>query len=204
MTTFYETIIDYIIHYFENERNCVMQTFYPWGKEILGFQLEENVLEQINELPVPCQTYYLGVEKKRNGSIDRDDRSFELREEILNKLDQICEQLKNQDPMVSVVLEQALMKQSFIAALIAHTLGFEYRVQRILSIDGRCEVRGMARDRAGHKTESVGVSEFHSSDDSSQNQMGAFYAASKKAFISAVSTLSELDLSPKLNEVLIS
>ncbi|MHB8484063.1 MAG: hypothetical protein ACYDBV_15310 [Nitrospiria bacterium] len=40
------------------ERNRVMQIFNPWGKEILGFQLDQNILEQIKELSGQCHTYY--------------------------------------------------------------------------------------------------------------------------------------------------
>ena len=181
-----------------------MQIFNPWGKEIPGFQLGENTLEQIKELSNQCQSYYLGVEKKRNGSFnDTDKTSFDLKDEILNKLDQICDQFKSQDPMYSFLLEQGLMKQSFIAALVADTLGFEYHVRSVTCVDGKCEVRGVARDRTDHLIESTGVSEFQPADDQLQSQMGGFYVASKKAFISAVSTLSDLDLSSELSEVLI-
>ena len=179
-----------------------MQVFNPWGKEILGFQLEENILEQIKELSTYCQSYYLEVEKKRNGSADSESAPFYFKEEIFSKLDQICDRFKNQDPMYAFLLEPVLMKQSFIAALVAQMLGFEYRVLSVTHLDGKCEVRGMARDRASHKIESSGFSEFQHGDDHLQ-KMGGFYIASKKAFISAISTLSELDFSSKFSEVLI-
>jgi hypothetical protein len=179
-----------------------MQTFLPWGKEVFSFQLEEAILEDLTGFSQQCQSYYISIEKRRNESIDDSGNLSEKKDEILNRLEQIVEQLKNQYLQYATILDNPLMKQSLMAALVAHVLGFEYNLHSMANVDGKCEVRGVMRDLAGNKVESSGLSDHFQPGDGAQ-AIGSFYMASKKAFISAASLLSELDFSSKLSEVLI-
>ncbi len=179
-----------------------MQTFLPWGKEVFSFQLEEAILENLTGFSQQCQSYYISIEKRRNESIDDSGNLSEKKDEILNRLEQIVEQLKNQYLQYSTILDNPLMKHSLMAALVVHVLGFEYSLHSMANVDGKCEVRGVMRDLAGNKIESSGLSDHFQVGDGAQ-AIGSFHVASKRAFISAASLLSELDFCSKLSEVLI-
>lgn len=179
-----------------------MQTFYPWGKESIGILLDKNLLDILRNFSQLCQTYYIGIEKRRNGSLDKDYVPLEIRDEISGELDQIAEKIKNQEPGFAIILENSLQKQSLIAALIAQILDFEYRVLRSSTLNGKCEVHGVICDRSGYKIETIGSSELLDPNDPVQ-LLGAFNVASKKSYVTAVGQLLELDLTLKATEVLI-
>jgi hypothetical protein len=179
-----------------------MQIFYPWGKENIGILVDQNILEKLSDLSQQCQSYYIGIEKRRNGSLDETTLSTEIKDEILGKLEQISDLIRNQESGYALILDTPFMKESFLAALVSHTLDFDYRLIQAGLFNGKYEVHGMIHDRSGNKIESAGISELPDSNDPAQT-IGAFHIASKKAFISAVSQLSELDLVLKASEVLI-
>lgn len=185
----------------EQERGS-MQTFYPWGKENIGILVDQNILEKLSDLSQQCQSYYIGIEKKRNGSLEESALSNELKDLLLGKLEQIGDLIRHQESGNALIFEIPFMKESLLAALVSHTLDFDYQMIQSGLFNGKCEVRGVIHDRSGNKIESSGMADLADSNDPAQT-MGAFHIASKKAFISAVSQLSELDLVSKASEVLI-
>jgi hypothetical protein len=181
-----------------------MQIFYPWGKESIGILIDQNILEKLSDLSQQCQSYYIGIEKRRNGSLDEAAPSAEFKEEIFGKLEQISDLIRNQESGNTLILDTPFMKESLFAALVSHTLDFDYRMIQSSLFSGKYEVRGIINDRSGHKIESAGISDLTDSNEPAHTMaMGAFHIASKKAFISAVSQLSELDIVSKTSEVLI-
>jgi hypothetical protein len=179
-----------------------MQTFYPWGKENFGILLDQNLLDRLKKLSYQAQIYYTGIEKNRNGSSSEIQPFLDMKDEIIVQIDQISEQVKRQEQGYALILENVLMKQSLAAALLAHTLDFDYRILQANIVNGKWELMGVIRDRSGNRIESSGQSEIGDSTDPAQF-LGAFQTASKKAFISAVSQMSELDLITKTSEALI-
>ena len=178
-----------------------MQTFYPWGKENIGILIDQNILEKLSDLSQHCQSYYIGIEKRRNGSLDEFAASTEIKDEILSKLEDISDLIRNLESGNDLILDLPFMKESLLAGFVSHTLDFDYRLIQTGLFNGKYEVRGIIHDRSGNKIESVGISDLIESNDPAQ-AIGAFHIASKRAFFSAVSQLSELDLVSKATEVL--
>ncbi|MFI5304953.1 MAG: hypothetical protein ACHQYP_09195, partial [Nitrospiria bacterium] len=178
------------------------QTFYPWGKGNIGILLDNNLLNKLANLSQQCQTYYIGIEKGRNGSLEKTQLSLEIKDQILNELEEVTDQVKSQEPGYAFILENSIQKQSLMAALVAHMLDLDYRILQTSVNNGKCEVHGVIRDRSGYKIEAAGISDPFDFNDLIQS-LGSFDLASKKAYISAVGQISELDLAVKITEVLI-
>lgn len=178
-----------------------MQTFNPWGIDSLSFQFDQHDLTEIKEISRQCQIYYSGIEKKRNGSLEEPIESSDMKESLMNQLDRFAASLRMKNPVSSALLEQPLLKQSFLASLISQSLGFRYRISNVEINEGKCEVKGTITDLNGNNIESVEAVDCFNTGDSAQF-LGAFTMASKKVFISLVSQLSELEFSGRLQEVL--
>ncbi|MBI1823025.1 MAG: hypothetical protein HYR80_02765 [Nitrospirae bacterium] len=130
--------------------------------------LDQNLTDQLKKLSQLGQAYYIGIEKKRNGSLEETQTFPEMKEEILSQLDQISDQIRRQEQGYALILENALMRQSLVAALVAHTLDFDYRILQGSIVNGKWEVLGVIRDRSGQRIESSGHSEINDPSDSAQ------------------------------------
>ena len=179
-----------------------MQTFYPWGIDSFAFQFDNHVLTEIKEISRQCQIYYYGLEKKRNGSLVDPSESHEMKESLLNQFDRVADALRQRNPEGSVLLEQPTMKQSLIASLVAQFLDFNYRISHVEYTGSKCEVKSLIKDSQGFSVEVAEAVECLNPADPLL-AMGAFCLVSKKAFISAVSQMTELDLAGRLQETLL-